>query len=568
MSSDNVNIPIPASVSTSSGDSVYDESLDPRRSPPASDAGIPADHPARYAFAQAFGERSADGACHFQVQESDMISAVRFNQDASMVATGDKGGRVVLLRRVNGNNTSNKETPRRQRSAPAPEYRFWTQFQSHEPEFDYLKSTEIDEKINQIRWCREINGSQRLLATNDKTIKLWKVYEKEVKQVVSMSPATLSSTSQDNGNGNGNSTNSNSNSFGINASTIISPTAPRDCNLSLSERDMKGRYEKYNTAGLLIPKLTKIGQVISATPRKVYSNSHAYHINSISLSSDEETFLSADDLRINVWNLTRGGVGFNVVDIKPENMDDLTEVITSAEFHPSHCHLFMHSSSRGNVKLCDLRANALCDNWVKEFEDHSVSGTVTGGANGNGNSSRTSFFSEIIASISDIKFSPNGRYILTRDYMNMKLWDINMENQPLLNIPVQETLRNQLAEMYENDCIFDKFRCAFSHDGSSLLTGGYGSLFQSFSALNGQGAAVEATVDFVSGLSGRGQIYCDGDGGNAATNGNGMTANARNAMLGDVTDQTKKILHMDAAPEHPIAAVAAGPALYMYYVPT
>lgn len=29
---------------------------------------------------------------------------------------------------------------------------------------------------------------------------------------------------------------------------------------------------------------------------------HAYHINSISVNSDDETYLSADDLRINLWN--------------------------------------------------------------------------------------------------------------------------------------------------------------------------------------------------------------------------------------------------------------------------
>ena len=32
-------------------------------------------------------------------------------------------------------------------------YSFYTEFQSHEPEFDYLKSLEIEEKINSIRWC-------------------------------------------------------------------------------------------------------------------------------------------------------------------------------------------------------------------------------------------------------------------------------------------------------------------------------------------------------------------------------------------------------------------------------
>lgn len=31
------------------------------------------------------------------------------------------------------------------------EFRYMTEFQSHEPEFDYLKSLEIEEKINQAR---------------------------------------------------------------------------------------------------------------------------------------------------------------------------------------------------------------------------------------------------------------------------------------------------------------------------------------------------------------------------------------------------------------------------------
>jgi serine/threonine-protein phosphatase 2A regulatory subunit B len=41
---------------------------------------------------------------------------------------------------------------------------------------------------------------------------------------------------------------------------------------------------------------------VMATPKRCYSNAHAYHINSISCNSDGETFLSADDLRINWWN--------------------------------------------------------------------------------------------------------------------------------------------------------------------------------------------------------------------------------------------------------------------------
>lgn len=55
----------------------------------------------------------------------------------------------------------------------------------------------------------------------------------------------------------------------------------------------------------------------------------------------------------------------DIVDIKPANMEDLTEVITSAEFHPHHCHLFVYSSSKGTLRLCDMRASALCDRHTK-----------------------------------------------------------------------------------------------------------------------------------------------------------------------------------------------------------
>ena len=55
----------------------------------------------------------------------------------------------------------------------------------------------------------------------------------------------------------------------------------------------------------------------------------------------------------------------DIVDIKPVNMEELTEVITSSEFHPIHCNLFMYSSSKSNIKLADMRDAALCDRHAK-----------------------------------------------------------------------------------------------------------------------------------------------------------------------------------------------------------
>lgn len=53
--------------------------------------------------------------------------------------------------------------------------------------------------------------------------------------------------------------------------------------------------------------------------------------------------------------------------------------------------------------------------------------------------SNRSFFSEIISSVSDVKFSHSGRYMLTRDYLTVKVWDLNMEARPIETYQVGAT---------------------------------------------------------------------------------------------------------------------------------
>ena len=62
----------------------------------------------------------------------------------------------------------------------------------------------------------------------------------------------------------------------------------------------------------------------------------------------------------------------DIVDIKPVNMDELTEVITAAQFHPTHCNQLVYSSSKGIIKLADMRESALCDRYAKRAYGQSV----------------------------------------------------------------------------------------------------------------------------------------------------------------------------------------------------
>ena len=63
--------------------------------------------------------------------------------------------------------------------------------------------------------------------------------------------------------------------------------------------------------GLQLPRMTYHDTIVAAVPRKIYANAHAYHINSISINSDGETYMSADDLRINLWNLNISDQSFS-----------------------------------------------------------------------------------------------------------------------------------------------------------------------------------------------------------------------------------------------------------------
>ena len=145
-------------------------------------------------------------------------------------------------------------------------WRPYYQFQSHEACFDFLKSQPIDEKINQIEILK-LPAQEKivLLTANDKAIKLWKVthrtphvsravhgLEKERKRhgVGTSSSSTLSSIHDDR-------------SHGITSACLRLPTRV--------------------TAGA--------STIPSASPRQVFENGHAYHINSVSMNADGRTFL-------------------------------------------------------------------------------------------------------------------------------------------------------------------------------------------------------------------------------------------------------------------------------------
>ena len=411
--------------------------------------------------------------CLYGVSSDDLVTAVEFDETGDYLAVGDKAGRICVFDCHHlpspspsalqpSQHSPNRRSPPLSPSPhstyqPTLEYKFYTEFQSHEPEFDCLKSLEIEEKINAIQWSKGRSGSGLfLLATNDKTIKYWKVYDKKIKRV----------SHGGGGGGGGSSSHSHHQWGGKGRGEFITPT-------------------QQSHSQLHIPRLTHSQTVTTAAPKRVYANAHGYHINSISINSDQQTFISADDLRINLWDIDRANESFNIVDIKPSNIEELTEVITAATFSPSHCHLLAYATSRGSLRLIDLREQALCDSHSRQFEQEDDVSTK-------------SFFTEIVASIADVKFAGSeGRYVVSRDYLSVKVWDVAMESRPVHTINVHDYLKVHLADLYENDCLFDQFDCSISSSGTRGITGSYNNHFVlwSIDELAAGGASSGVTSD-------------------------------------------------------------------------
>ena len=230
----------------------------------------------QWVYINGLGERDQKN-----VTESDVLTAISFDKTGDFLAVGDRGGRVIVFRYNN------------LKSSRYFDFRYYTEIQSHEPEFDHLKSIELDEKINAIEFINNKNSPLQLLSTNDRIIKLWKMEHKTHRKV-------------------------------------------SRCNVN-------------DVGHLEMPKTEAVQEVYEGVEKKQFKNCHNYNINSLSQSPDGENFLSADDLRVNLWSLENSLLAFNVVDLKPPNIEELAEVITHVEYHPVRSDLFLFSSSKGYI---------------------------------------------------------------------------------------------------------------------------------------------------------------------------------------------------------------------------
>lgn len=93
----------------------------------------------------------------------------------------------------------------------------------------------------------------------------------------------------------------------------VTPTIPVEAKPNNIITDQNGRMLPGVSIGSLkFPALQKLEPTLLSTTRKLYGNAHTYHINSLALCSDMDTFISSDDLRVNIWCLDHSDVCFSL----------------------------------------------------------------------------------------------------------------------------------------------------------------------------------------------------------------------------------------------------------------
>ena len=77
--------------------------------------------------------------------------------------------------------------------------------------------------------------------------------------------------------------------------------------------EMGSPVDPSSITSLRVPVFKPMELMVEASPRRVFANAHTYHINSISVNSDGATYLSADDLRINLWHMENNDQSFSIL---------------------------------------------------------------------------------------------------------------------------------------------------------------------------------------------------------------------------------------------------------------
>lgn len=390
--------------------------------------------PSNYRLLQSFGDRREFSSS----EDEDYITTTSFDRTGDYLSVGDKAGRLVIfkyiaspyenmeedsaaLEKTTSHSLKYKRISSKEFSpkafSPVPiEYEYLLDYQSHNKEFDYMKSEEIGQKINFIKWMHNNGPQMNLVSSNSRSIKLWRVSEKMIKR-------------------------------------------------QKNSEEMQSSFPKV---------LLEYEPIYKPILKQDFFKLHKYSINSISLTNNDQFMLTSDDLKIYLWSLNNPNKPYNIINNTPFDMDELSEVITCSTLSRKNDNLFLFGSSKGTIHLGDMRIGGVCDSKCLIFKSKKP---IT---------KETTFFSDILASVSSCDFNVDEDQIIARDYLNLKTWDVRFPKEPLIVVPVNNEIKGNLCKLYESESIFDKFKVSISPKTKLAVTGSYNDSFNVVNLATGE----------------------------------------------------------------------------------
>lgn len=94
-----------------------------------------------------------------------------------------------------------------------------------------------------------------------------------------------------------------------------------------------------------------------------------------------------------------------------------------------------------------------------------------------GGKQQTDFIKRYLNVMSDFAFLPDGNHVLTRDYLNGKVWDLRKPTELVKRYSIFPSNINRIEELYDEMRLEDQFPLVLSHDGTKFLTGNYDCAF-------------------------------------------------------------------------------------------
>uniref|UniRef100_A0A0K0DXJ7 Serine/threonine-protein phosphatase 2A 55 kDa regulatory subunit B n=1 Tax=Strongyloides stercoralis TaxID=6248 RepID=A0A0K0DXJ7_STRER len=362
------------------------------------------------------------------------IKSLKFSDEGDQLAIGEENGNINIISCDNLNSLQSKIIVDSSLTAT-------TTFKAYDQELDYLTSQEITPGVENIEWLKRCNESRLFLTSNKKAVKLWRT--KESNKCIASGKYNFC----------------------------------RDTNMQLFRQELN------------VPKITTSMPLNRIYRKKNYKRLQHYGINSISINTDQKTFLVCDDLRINLWDFDIEDDCLNLVDYKSKlRVDDNFSCLICMKSHTTKSFIFGYGLSNGDIRLADMRDRRNCDISAKVFPKIQLD----------------TLYRRDVASHFDwacgISFSNDGRYLLSRDIHTLKVWDINYEREPLALYYVDENLTTLLHGLNDVECLVDRLSCTWSGDDIHIITGSFGSSFKIINRNTGEENLIKANCNTGNGI--------------------------------------------------------------------